>query len=157
MIAEALRYLPTTMDTPIARVIMRAICLQESGGIHRVQRSRNEKGEMIAGPARGLWQFEENGGVKGVLRHQATSLLATHLCVERRVEPNKHAVWEALEHDDVLAAGFARLLLWTDPHKLPTDVRGAWDLYLRTWRPGMPRPEHWNDNYARALEEMYGR
>ena len=48
------------------------------------------------------------------------------------------AVYNALEHDDVLAMGFGRLLLWTDPKALPglNDVDGAWQLYLRTWRPG---------------------
>ena len=38
---------------------------------------------------------------------------------------------------DVLAAGLARLLLWTDPSRLPRlgDADGAWQLYVRTWRP----------------------
>ena len=58
------------------------------------------------------------------------------------------------EWDDVLAAAFARLLLFTDPAKLPKlgDADGAWQLYLRTWRPGKPHPHTWPDLYAQALE-----
>ncbi len=35
---------------------------------------------------------------------------------------------------------FARLLLWTDAKPLPAigDEQGAWDYYLRNWRPGKP-------------------
>ena len=55
------------------------------------------------------------------------------------------AIYAALEYDDVLAAGVARLLLWTDPKALPPvgDVDAAWALYLRTWRPGKPKPDSW--------------
>jgi hypothetical protein len=61
-------------------------------------------------------------------------------------------VYAALVEDDVLAAGFARLGLWADPQPLPAigDVHGGWDCYLRNWRPGRPRPEHWGDNYDAA-------
>lgn len=66
-------------------------------------------------------------------------------------------VHAALEHDDVLAAAFARLLLWTDPFRLPTksDAAGGWDLYLRTWRPGKPHPARWPARYAAAVREIY--
>lgn len=80
--------------------------------------------------------------------------------------PVATAVHPALEVDDVLAAGFARLLLWTDPHRLPAvgDVEGAWQLYLRTWRPGAytrgaptKRAElrqKWAGYYTQALPEV---
>lgn len=78
--------------------------------------------------------------------------------------PSAPDVWNAIEHDDVLAAGLARLLLYTDPARLPElgKESAAWDLYLRTWRPGAydrgtpaQRAElrnKWAANYAAALE-----
>jgi hypothetical protein len=66
------------------------------------------------------------------------------------------AVYAALEHDDVLAAAFARLLLWTDPEPLPAvgEVQRAWALYLRTWRPGKPHRQTWDALYAQTMEEV---
>ncbi len=57
---------------------------------------------------------------------------------------------------DVLAASVARLLLWTDPKRLPVigDASGAWDLYLRTWRPDKPHPRTWAGLYSRAVSEF---
>ena len=143
-VRAALRLLPDRMTSDEARVMLLAIALQESDLAYR---------EQIGGPARGLWMFERGGGVKGVLKHHATRDLARYVCRQRGVNPNRWAVYKALPHDDVLAAGFARLLLWTDPHALPAmgDESGAWDLYLRTWRPGKPRPAHFSGNYRQAL------
>lgn len=149
ILTPALSMLPAMMGTPKARVMLLAIALQESGLAHRVQ---------VGGPAHGLWQFERGGGVKGVLRYHTTRDLARHVCRERGVNPNRWAVYKALSHDDILAACFARLLLWTDPHALPAlgDESGAWDLYLRTWRPGKPRPVHFSGNYRQALLTVKG-
>lgn len=94
----------------------------------------------------------------GVLQHRASRDHALTLCAAREVEPVSQSVWQALQHDDVLAAGFARLLLWADPFALPTlgDAQGAWDLYLRTWRPGKPHRHTWNALYQQALEVVRG-
>lgn len=140
----ALLLFQPTMNTPNAQTLLLAIGLQESRFLHRRQ---------IGGPARGFWQFEQGGGVRGVLTHPASRDLARRLCAARKVEPTSTAVYAALETDDVLAAGFARLLLWTDPMRLPEpgDADGAWALYLRTWRPGKPHPHTWPALYASAL------
>ena len=47
----------------------------------------------------------------------------------------------------------ARLLLFTDPKRLPEvgDAKGAWNLYIRTWRPGKPHRGTWNDLYDQAV------
>lgn len=146
-INPALLLLPARMDSPAARVQMVANGLQESRLIHRRQ---------IGGPARGLWQFERGGGVLGVLRHSLTAAHAVTLCVARSVPPLAQDVYAQLEHDDVLAAGFARLLLWSDPSALPTigDVDGAWRLYLRTWRPGKPHRATWDGLYGQAVDAV---
>jgi len=65
-------------------------------------------------------------------------------------------IWGALETDDVFACGVARLLLWTDPRKLPAadDEDGAWEYYLRNWRPGKPHRDRWVKNHAAARAQV---
>ncbi|QQE90501.1 hypothetical protein [Azotobacter chroococcum] len=146
-IAPALALLPARMTSPQAEAMLLAIGLQESGLIHRRQ---------IGGPARGLFQFEQGGGVRGVMRHPLSRSHALAVCTVQGVEPTEAAVHAALEHDDILAAAFARLLLWTDPAPLPAvgEVGKAWDLYLRTWRPGKPHRNRWDACYAQAMDAL---
>ena len=148
-IEPALWLLPAKMCSPQAEVMLLAITQQEDPEQRRRQ--------WPTGPARGLWQFERAGGVRGVLRHELTDKAAVAVCTARGIKPDEHLVHAALEHDDVLAAAFARLLLWTDPFRLPaeSDAAGAWDLYLRTWRPGKPHPSRWAARYAAAVREAY--
>lgn len=145
-IAPALALLPARMNSPQAEAMLLAIGLQESGFIHRRQ---------IGGPARGFWQFEL-GGVRGVLQHPLSRPPALAVCKVRNVEPAEAVVYAVLEHDDTLAAAFARLLLWTDPAPLPAvgEVGAAWDLYVRTWRPGKPHRDRWDGCYARAMDAL---
>lgn len=115
-----------------------AIGLQESRFVHHRQ--------LRGGPAKSFFQAEQGGGmVAGLLCYHDDSVrdLAHGLCAVRGVDPSPRPVWSAIEHDDVLAAGLARLLFWSDSAKLPAlgDVEGAWQPYLRTWRPGkLARP-----------------
>ncbi|SFL23661.1 hypothetical protein [Azotobacter beijerinckii] len=145
-IAPALALLPARMTSPQAEAMLLAIGLQESGLAQRRQ---------IGGPARGLWQFEL-GGVRGVLQHPLSRPPALAVCKARHVEPTEAAVYAALEHDDTLAAAFARLLLWTDPAPLPAlgEVGNGWSLYVRTWRPGKPHRDRWDGCYARAMDAL---
>ena len=144
-ITPALALLPARMSSPEAEVMLLAIGLQESRLTHRRQ---------IGGPARGLLQFERGGGVAGVLRHPVSRDHAVRVCDARSVAPVPEQVYQRLEHDDVLAMAFGRLLLWTDPARLPElgAVTAAWDLYIRTWRPGRPHRHTWDALYAQALE-----
>lgn len=143
-INPALAILPSRMDSPRARVMLLTIGLQESRFEHRRQ--------MGNGPARGFWQFERGGGVKGVFTHPASTGHLHNLCVARGVPFDIPTVWATLETDDVLAAGVARLLLFTDPYPLPEidDAGTSWDLYLRTWRPGKPHAETWPGYHGQA-------
>lgn len=134
ILTPALALLPVAMDSPDARRMLLAIGLQESRLQYRAQ---------IGGPAKGYWQFEQGGGVAGVLRHPASSLLAVRCCQKRNVTPAPRNAYLALETDDVLAACFARLLLWTDPHPLPKSSADGWAYYLRNWRPGKPHEHTW--------------
>lgn len=140
---ESYKLLPLKMDSPFARINQAAIGQQESGYLVRRQYGN--------GPARGYWQFEEGGGVKGVMEHKASSELARSVCHARSVPFVRRAVWEALETDDVLAAAFCRLLMWTDSGKLPTNEADGWAMYARTWRPGKPHPDKWPASWKFGL------
>ena len=149
IIEPALRILPPMMTCLNAKAMMLAIGMQESRLTHRKQ---------IGGPARGLWQFERGGGVAGVLRHPRTQGHAATVCRRLGNAGTTSSVYHQLEHGDVLAACFARLLLWTLPGDLPTreDVDGAWDQYIVAWRPGKPHPATWADFYREAWEVVSG-
>lgn len=140
---ESYKLLPMKMDSHFARVNQAAIGQQESGYLVRRQYGN--------GPARGYWQFEEGGGVKGVMEHKSTAELARSVCHARGVPFVRRTVWEALETDDVLAAAFCRLLMWTDSGKLPTNEADGWAMYARTWRPGKPHPEKWPASWKFGL------
>ena len=146
-ISPAYALLPARMESDAATVLLLAIGLQESRFEHRRQ---------IGGPARGFWQFERGGGVAGVLRHPVSRAEALKVCDARGVSPVPEQVYWKLEFDDVLAAAFARLLLFTDPAPLPAicECDKAWDYYLRTWRPGKPHRRTWDELYARAMESI---
>src|SRR5687768_17022204 len=106
------------MDSPEARVMLLAIGLQESRFMYRFQKLAGRPYEK--GPARSYWQFERGshlsgGGVWGVVLHDASRFWLSHLCAKRNVPFDAAAIWGAIETDDVLAAGLARLLLFTDP------------------------------------------
>lgn len=148
-VSQALAMLPSAMDSPRARVQMLAIGLQES----RLTARRQIVGGQPVGPAKGYWQFERGGGCKGVVEHPTSRYWMHQVCEQRGVAFNATAVWNAIETDDVLAAAAARLLLFTDPKRLPElgDANGAWNLYVRTWRPGKPHRQTWDALYKEAL------
>ena len=134
--------------TALARQYLVAIALQESGPALRARYQHSPA--TTPGPARGFWQFEQGGGTAGVLNHAACRTLANLLCEHCIVVPARAAVWRALEGHDVLAVGFARLLLWSDPRALATTESGAWEYYLRNWAPGKPHPSVWPRNWRTA-------
>jgi hypothetical protein len=154
-INPALALLPPKMDSREARVMLLAIGLQESRFMFRFQKIAGRPYEK--GPARGFWQFERGGGVHGVMSHEATKEMAEALCHERAVPFDSVLVHARLETDDVLAAAFARLLLWADRGKLPAlgaSHEAAWECYVRNWRPGKPHRETWDEFHAQARAQI---
>lgn len=135
--------LPPVMASDQATAMLLAIGWQESRFAYRRQ---------VNGPARGFWQFESGGGVAGVLSHQDTKTLARKALVALAYphEPTPHGVHMALEHNDVLAAVFARLLLWTLPGTLPQKFEPdtGWFQYVSGWRPGKPHPDVWSQSWS---------
>lgn len=153
-INPALGMLPVRMDTDAARVMLLAIGLQESRLKYRAQKTSDP---YTKGPARGLWQFERGGGVIGVITHRHTKDHAEAICKLRRVPLDSSLIHARLEFDDILAAGFARLLLWSDHRPLPgvdASHDQAWDCYIRCWRPGRPHRETWNEFHSQARAQV---
>jgi hypothetical protein len=139
---SALVLLPEAMDTPAARAMVLAICLQESGVRERQQ---------IGGPAMGFAQFER-AGIEGVISHPASRAHILEAIITLRYPADIGALYRAVRDNDVLAMCFARCLLWTDASPLPghDEHKTAWEIYLRTWRPGKPHPQTWDGNYTKA-------
>lgn len=142
-IEPAFSLLPEHMRSPAAETMLLSIGLQESRFLHRRQ---------VGGPARGFWQFELRGGTQGVLTHPLTSALAKDCMRKLQYDPTALVAHEAIEHNDVLAAVFARLLLWTVPAPLPTDAKTGWEQYIQAWRPGKPHRGTWDEFYSTAWE-----
>ena len=153
-IRPAYALLPGRMATASATAMLLAIGLQEARLEDRRQIVNRPGGGLGFGPARGLWQFEPGGGVAGVRGHRATAILAKQALIDRNVSPTatNRTVGDRLAEDDVLAAVFARLLLYTVPAPLPDlgDVDEGWRQYLEAWRPGKPHRSTWDGFYARA-------
>ena len=138
--------------TDDVRRFLLCVALQESGP--KLDARYQGSPSANAGPARGWWQFEQGGGVAGVLSHSASKSLAQQTCAGLAVQAQSAAVWRSLEGNDTLAACFARLLLWTDPQPVPTREDTGWACYLRLWRPGKPHPETWPANWQTATDAM---
>lgn len=154
VIPAAMRVLGPQYDSPAARAMLLAIGLQESRFIYRAQ---------VRGPARGFFQFERGGGVHGVLNHPASTIAALQsMATLRYIVPGEKMadtetrVHALLEHNDVLAAVFARLLLWTLPGQLARrqEPATAWAQYVSAWSPGKPHRETWDAFFAEAWDRV---
>jgi len=144
IISRTLALMPPHFDSREARIMLRAIGLQES---------KFETRQQYHGPARSFWQHEKGGGIYGVLHHDASRAHAQRLCALEGIAATPDAAYQAMLTNDIIGCGFARLLLFTDPFPLPAvgDVDAAWACYNdRLWRPGLPHPELWPGNYERA-------
>lgn len=154
-IDPAMALLPKVMDSAEARVMLLSVGLQESRFMWRFQKLAGRPYEK--GPARGYWQFEAGGGVKGVMKHPATEKLAREVCDTLYVPWSETQIHATLEHSDTLAAAFARLLLWADRLPLPKLTAShdeAWLCYVRGWQPGKPHRETWDEFHAQALGQV---
>jgi hypothetical protein len=134
--------LPPKLDSPEAKAMLMAIAMQES---------RWDERRQIGGPARGFWQFEF-GGVRGVLAHKVSQPLIFSVLDRLDYDHVPATSYAAIEHNDVLAFAYARLLLWTLPNALPgrEEAGEGWEQYLAAWRPGRPRRETFDAFYEKA-------
>ncbi len=137
--------LPPKMESQAARAMLMAIGLQESRFTARTQ---------DGGPARGFWQFERGGGVKGVLNHSATQPHINKVLDALEYDRSSETSYQSIADNDILACAFARLLLWTLPGALPgpSDPNEGWQQYMEAWKPGKPHRETWDAFYQTAWE-----
>lgn len=153
LVSACLQLFPDRYNTPPARAMLLAIALQESDFIHRQQLIGNHRNwwESLKGPATSFWQFERIG-IRGVLEHHTTGPLIREVLDTLGYPEDVGTIHTAVTHNDILAACFARLLLWQVPQALPgpDQASEAWRQYLRAWRPGKPRPERWQSRYHTA-------
>lgn len=143
VLPAAFSLLPDEMWSPEATALLLSIGLQES---------RFEFRRQIGGPAKSFFMFEL-AGIKGVLSHaDSADPIAAVLRRLRYPTATPNELLAAVEHNDVLAACFARCLLWTLPNRLPraSEGREAYQQYISAWGPGKPRPDSWTTNYAVA-------
>ena len=149
VIYPGLSLLTPQMNTPPAVAMLLSIGLQESRFAYRRQ---------IGGPARGFYQFERGGGVKGVLSHHATQGLICAVLDRLEYDRSVDTSYVAIEHNDALATVYARLLLWTLPDTLPGpgEYEKAWGQYIDAWRPGRPHRDSFDDFYRQAWEVCGG-
>jgi hypothetical protein len=160
IIPAAYAVLPEQMASQPATAFLLTVGLQESKFLERRQIVKGGK----PGPAAGLWQFEKGtvqsrGGITGVLLHPATrGPLATALTELRyaRAIGDAAALHAIVEHNDVVACVFARLLLWTVPDRVPRrdEHAAAYSQYLTAWNPGKPHPDTWNPYYVEAWHRV---
>ena len=153
IIPAAYAVLPPGLNSPAATAMILATGLQES--------KFRERRQVGGGPARGLWQFERGGGVKGVVTHPDTRDILRAALVTLRYEKaigQTLLLYQAIEHNDVLACVFARLNLWWLPVALPdrTQPDSGWAQYIRAWNPGAPHRETWDGYFARAWDLAAG-
>lgn len=143
IIPAAHKLLPAEWDSAEARAMEVTIALQESRLRYRRQ---------VGGPAHGFLQFERGGGWQGVLTHPVTREHATRVLAIMAYGLPDVTDYYALEHNDILAFVFGRLLLRTHPKALPkrNEPGYAWDYYMNLWRPGKPHRHTWDAFYKQA-------
>jgi hypothetical protein len=155
LLPAASNLFPAYLHTPEAMAMLLAIGMQESDFIHRQQLIGHHRNwwESVKGPARSFWQFELIG-IQGVLEHPATRSMAITLCQRFGYPIDAGVLHRAVTHNDLLAAGFARLALYRLPYPLPArdQDENGWNQYIEAWRPGKPKPDRWPERFKRAWE-----
>lgn len=152
--------MPHDYDTPKARAMILAICLQETKFTARVQVLDYSKPwwESRPGPANGFAQFEV-GTVALVMKHPAVRTAILDALAVLGYPMDAAVIHDAMRHNDLLTTVFARCLLRTVPDPLPDsgDSKTGWGQYMWAWRPGKPHEETWEANWRRAWETVLRR
>lgn len=161
-IEAGLALLPEPLRSLDAKVQLYATSIQENPTRAPRQIIKKDGKLQPIGPAAGDYQFEKTGGIRGLLNFKSESVqsLLTSVCAARQVLRTVDGLFDAIQRDPVLAAALARLLYFTDAGALPKAgaEQYAWDVYLRTWRPGAYERDpkglraKWSKSYAEAMK-----
>lgn len=134
------RLWPERWRGQLARKYLLAIGFQESAFSKRRQEP--------VGPARSFWQIEP-ATLLLLFEHKAVEDALKAIARELHIGDRF-----AIDGSELWAAACARALLWTDPFPLKDSEEEAWRIYLRTWRPGKPKPERWPLSWRWAEEAL---
>lgn len=148
VIRPTLRWLATFdpgVDSLEAELQLLATAIQESNLKARKQ--------MPRGPARSLFQIESPTAYSVLNKWKPARDFCEALLLSTG---NLTDFSYMLKFSDAGACAIARGILRLDPRPLPKigDQGGAWECYMRCWRPGKPRPEKWAATYKLAMESV---
>lgn len=155
------------MGPPEVLVILGTIVLQEGDGLKaRIQYApdRDNPTPAVKRWAHSFFQFEggEGAALAGLMANKQLAPIIKALCEYRGIELLRDHIWWSMLGDDFTANVLARLLILTDPARVPMigDEEGAWRLYVdRLWKPGAAKDpvqraelrKKWGENYQIAL------
>ena len=150
ILIPALQELPSKMTSLSAITQLLATGGQESGYMTRLQ--------LGNGPAHGLWQYER-GGISAVLKNpKSHGYLVGYIESQTNIAVSTENIYQLVAKDDITACVVSRLMYWTDPEPLPkfNDEQGAWEYYVRNWRPGKPNRTRWAHWYQKSVKYLKG-
>lgn len=161
-IEAGLVLLPEPLRSLDAKVQLYATSIQENPTRASRQLIKKDGKLQPIGPAAGDYQFEKTGGIRGLLNFKSdrVQVMLRSVCAARQVPQTIDGLFDGVQRDAVLAAALARLLYFTDSGALPKAgaEQYAWDVYLRTWRPGAYERDpkglraKWAKSYAEAMK-----
>lgn len=146
-------------DSPKAQLQLLAEAGQETGW-----RDIQQTG---GGPGAGPWQFEPPTCAL-LLRHPVVGPMLVQVCTACGVPATGDAIYAVILRNPLIAVALARLDLYSDQGPIPGigDEDGAWECYVRVWRPGavtrggpLAAQEHkrWHENYTAASAAIEGK
>lgn len=136
------------------RILVVAVAGQESRWKDRRQIGITSYYPQRVG-ARSYWQLESTWGgpvaINDVIVKTPRQLAS--VCGALDIPVDEMALYEACAWNDTLACAMARLNLWQDPAPLPAagDKEGAWQYYVRNWKPGVPHRSSWDAVYDQSV------
>lgn len=140
------------LDWPQPReraVLLVAIAIQESKLKYRKQ--------MPTGPARSFWQIEHPAALDCIRRCRPVEEFWMDKLGFSPADfaSSRSSGAVAMQYSDLGACAVAAGILQLQPGRLPRvsnmHVDVAWFYYLKSWRPGKPRPDSWAKAYSEAM------
>ena len=145
--SAAMALLPAHLTCAESKAMLIAIAMQSSQFSFRRE---------LMGHDRSFWALGAQTHIKVVAEHELTRGPIAAVCDALCYDTSVFSAYMAVEHNDILACAYARLLLSLVPGKLPSrdQPQLGWDQYLAVWRPSHPRPEPWPVHFRRAWDAV---
>jgi hypothetical protein len=126
-----------------AKRMLLATAFVESG-----LRNRRQIGN---GTAKSFWMFERVT-IQHLLvtTHNHVGSILRKACNFHNCAIDSIQIHSCIEGHDDLAVILARLLMHSKDYPIPLSQKDSYNYYIRTWKPGRPRPERWDAAYTLA-------